>query len=116
MQDRLGDKVRLLHVIDAINEIECYLQDTDLEHFVKNSMMFNATLRQLEIIGEASNRLSEKILLNNPEIPWARIIGLRNLVIHEYFGIDDFTIWNVIKINLPDLKVKILAILEQDEF
>jgi uncharacterized protein with HEPN domain len=82
MQDRLGDKVRLLHVIDAINEIENYLQDVDLEHFVKNSMMFNATLRQLEVIGEASNRLSEKLLLNNPEIPWARIIGLRNLVIH----------------------------------
>ena len=82
MQDRLGDKVRLLHVIDAINEIENYLQDVDLEHFVKNSMMFNATLRQLEVIGEASNRLSEKLILNNPEIPWARIIGLRNLVIH----------------------------------
>jgi uncharacterized protein with HEPN domain len=60
MQDRLGDKVRLLHVIDAITEIENYLQDVDLENFVKNSMMFNATLRQLEIIGQASNRLSEK--------------------------------------------------------
>ena len=116
MQDRLGDKVRLLHIIDAINEIENYLQDTDLEDFVKNSMMFNATLRQLEIIGEASNKLSEKLLIDNPSIPWARIIGLRNLVIHEYFGIDDFTIWNVIKINLPDLKVKITAILEMDEF
>ena len=116
MQDRLGDKVRLLHVIDAINEIENYLQDVDLEHFVKNSMMFNATLRQLEVIGEASNRLSEKLLLNNPEIPWARIIGLRNLVIHEDFGIDDLTIWNVIKINLPDLKVNVAAILEKNEF
>jgi uncharacterized protein with HEPN domain len=108
MRDRLGDKVRLLHIIDAINEIENYLQDVDLDHFVKNSMMFNATLRQLEIIGEASNRLSEEILNNTPEIPWARIIGLRNLVIHEYFGIDDFTIWNIIKINLPNLKIKII--------
>ena len=54
--------------------------------------------------------------MNNPEIPWARIIGLRNLVIHEYFGIDDLTIWNVIKINLPDLKVKVAAILEKNEF
>jgi uncharacterized protein with HEPN domain len=116
MQDRLGDKVRLLHIIDAIAEIENYIQNTNLDDFVKNSMMFNATLRQLEVIGEASNRLSEKILLNNPEIPWARIIGLRNLVIHEYFGIDDFTIWNVIKINLPDLKIKISEILEKDNF
>ena len=116
MQDRLGDKVRLFHILDAINEIENYIQDVDLNHFVKNSMMFNATLRQLEIIGEASNRISEKLISDNPSIPWARIIGLRNLVIHEYFGIDDFTIWNVIKINLPDLKIKVLAILDKDVF
>ncbi len=115
MQDRLGDKVRLLHIVDAVNEIENYIDGVDLDHFVKNSMMFNASLRQLEIIGEASNRLSEKILLDNPEIPWARIIGLRNLVIHEYFGIDDFTIWNIIKINLPDLKEKIIIVLENIE-
>lgn len=113
MQDRLGNKVRLLHIIDAINEIENYIQDSDLETFVNNSMMFNATLRQLEIIGEASNRLSEDVLNENPNIPWARIIGLRNLVIHEYFGIDDLTIWNVIKINLPDLKEKVADLISE---
>ena len=75
-------------------------------------MMFNATLRQLEIIGEASNRLSLQIIENNPDIPWARIIGLRNLVIHQYFGVDDITIWNVIKINLPNLKAKVLILIE----
>lgn len=78
-------------------------------------MMFNATLRQLEIIGEASNRLSEDLLNENPTIPWARIIGLRNLVIHEYFGIDDITIWNVIKINLPDLKEKVTLLISKLE-
>lgn len=113
MQDRLGNKIRLLHIIDAINEIENYIQDSDLETFVTNSMMFNATLRQLEIIGEASNRLSEDLLNENPSIPWARIIGLRNLVIHEYFGIDDLTIWNVIKINLPDLKEKVTLLISE---
>lgn len=111
MQDRLGNKIRLLHIIDAITEIENYIQDSDLKTFVNNSMMFNATLRQLEIIGEASNRLSEEILNENCSIPWARIIGLRNLVIHEYFGIDEFTIWNVIKINLPVLKEKITVLI-----
>ena len=111
MLDRLGDKVRLQHIVEAIDEIDAYIQDTSQEDFVKNSMMFNATLRQLEIIGEASNRLSNDVVNKTPDIPWARIIGLRNLVIHEYFGVDDFTIWNVIKINLPDLKRKILAFL-----
>jgi uncharacterized protein with HEPN domain len=55
------------------------------------------------------------LLNRTPSISWARIIGLRNLVIHEYFGVDDFTIWNVIKINLPFLKEKVaLLILEID--
>lgn len=107
MHDRLGDKVRLLHIIDAIDEIENYIQDSDFETFTNNSMMFNASLRQLEIIGEASNRLSEGLMNKNTSIPWAQIIGLRNLVIHEYFGIDDVTIWNIIKLNLPELKEKI---------
>ena len=75
--------------------------------------MFNASLRKLEIIGEASNRLSEELLLKNAAILWARIIGLRNFVIHEYFGVDDFTIWNVIKTNLPNLKEKISILIEQ---
>lgn len=115
MQDSLGDKVRLLHIVDAINEIESYIQGVDFDSFVKNSMMFNASLRQLEVIGEASNRLSDKLLNDNSTIPWARIIGLRNLVIHEYFGIDDLTIWNVITINLPDLKNAVLVLLDDME-
>lgn len=111
MPDKLGDKVRLQHILDAIKEIENYTKDVALEEFVSNSMMFNATLRQLEIIGEASNRLSERLLQDNSDIPWARIIGLRNLVVHEYFGIDDMTIWSVIKINIPQLKGKISMII-----
>lgn len=67
-------------------------------------MMFNATLRQLEVIGEAANKLSNDYLLATSRIPWARIIGLRNLIIHEYFGVDDITIWNIVKINIPALK------------
>lgn len=66
--------------------------------------MFNATLRQLEIIGEAANHVSNELQKNHPEVMWPRIIGLRNLVIHEYFGIDDNSIWSILKINLPVLK------------
>lgn len=115
MHDRLGDKVRLLHIIDAIDEIANYIQDSDFETFTNNSMMFNASLRQLEIIGEASNRLSEGLMNKNTSIPWAQIIGLRNLVIHEYFGIDDVTIWNIIKLNLPELKEKIALLISEAE-
>ena len=111
MSDRLGNKVRLQHILDAINEIETYIQGVEQEEFAKNSMMFNATLRQLEIIGEASNRITEDLLQDHPEIPWRKIIGLRNLVIHEYFGIDDLTIWSILKVNIPDIKTKVSVIL-----
>jgi uncharacterized protein with HEPN domain len=107
MQNKISDNIRIKHILDAIQEIESYTDGVDLENFLNNSMMFNATLRQLEIIGEAANGLTENFLQNSQEIPWVRIIGLRNLIVHEYFGIDDITIWNVVKINLPDLKQKL---------
>ena len=62
MPDRLGDNIRLQHILDVIAEIQDYIVDVEREEFVSNSMMFNATLRQLEIIGEASNNLSEEFL------------------------------------------------------
>ena len=110
MPDKLGDKVRLQHILDAIEAIERYTKDATQQEFVDNSMMFDATLRQLEIIGEASNHLSEALLQETSDIPWARVIGLRNLVIHEYFGVDDLTIWSIIKVNIPQLKEKVSLI------
>ncbi len=112
MPDRLGDTIRLQHILDAIEQIETYTEGVDYEQFTSNQMMFDATLRQLEIIGEASNRLSDALIQSNPDVYWARIVGLRNLVIHEYFGIDDMTIWNILKLNLPEFKEKILLIIK----
>ncbi len=110
MSGRMSDTIRLQHILDAIMEIENYTNGVDMETFTSNSMMFNATLRQLEIIGEASSRLSEQFRLDNNDIPWPRIIGLRNLVIHEYFGIDDITIWNIVTNDVPVLKKQIEGI------
>jgi len=110
MNAKISDSVRILHILDAITEIESYIQGADKDSFVNNSMMFNATLHQLEIIGEAANGLSEEFIMNHPETPWARIIGLRNLIIHEYFGVDDQTIWSIVTINIPQLKQYLLEI------
>ena len=104
--------MRLQHILEAIREIQNYTDGADVESFINNSMMYNASLRQLEIIGEAANHLSIELYQDFPEVPWARIIGLRNLVIHEYFGVDNLSIWSVISYNLPDLKERISKILE----
>ena len=104
MNAKISNTVRLLHILDAIAEIEYYIQGADKDTFINNSMMFNATLHQLEIIGEAANGLSDDFVMDHPDVPWARIIGLRNLIVHEYFGVDDQTIWSIVTINLPPLK------------
>jgi uncharacterized protein with HEPN domain len=70
-------------------------------------MLFSACVRQLEIVGEAVNRLSDDLIANNPEVEWRKVAGLRNMLIHEYFGIDDNLVWSIIQKNIPDLKEKV---------
>ena len=83
------------------------------EEFKKDDRTIDAVLRNIEIIGEAANKLSEKIYRENESVPWGRMIGLRNIVIHEYFGVDLNIIWQVITVNLPETKPKIEEILKE---
>ena len=111
MRGRESDKIRLQHIIDAIIEIENYSINTDLSGFMKNSMMRFACIKQLEIIGEAGNHISTEIKSNFSKIEWSQIIGMRNVFVHEYFGVDSKLVWDIIKVDLPGLKDKIIEIL-----
>ncbi|HZL11661.1 MAG TPA: DUF86 domain-containing protein [Prolixibacteraceae bacterium] len=111
MRGNLGDKVRLQHILDAIFEIEDYLQDTNFNGFMQNSMMRFACLKQMEIIGEASNQISNETKEKFSIIEWAQIVGMRNVFVHEYFGVDSNLVWEIIKNDLPDLKEKIILII-----
>lgn len=110
MRGKLGDKARLSHILDAIVEIESYLSEADYELFLNNSMMKFACIKQLEIIGEASGHISDEMKMQFSEIEWSQIRGMRNIFVHEYFGIDTKLVWEIIKLDLPDLKSKVLAI------
>jgi len=111
MKGRLGDKIRLQHILDAINEIELYLEDISYEQFLENSEKRFATIKQIEIIGEACNALTDELKSAHPLVPWKPIKGFRNISIHEYFGVDIQLVWEIAKNNLPDLKEKMRAIL-----
>ena len=113
MRSNPGDKTRLQHIYDTILEIEKYIKDSSLDEFQSNSMMQFASAKQLEIIGEAANHLSEHFKKLYKEIQWEEIIGLRNILIHEYFGIDTKIIWDVIKVDLPEVKSRIKDMLNQ---
>jgi uncharacterized protein with HEPN domain len=91
-------------ILESIEKIENYIGGLEYEEFSKNTMVIDAVIRNLEIIGEASKYVPDDVRDNYPEIPWKRMIGLRNIVIHEYFGVDIEIVWRIITINLQEVK------------
>lgn len=115
MRGKLGDRVRLQHIFDAILEIESYLVNKEFSDFMENSMMRFACIKQMEIIGEASNHISDETKARFTSIEWAQIVGMRNVFVHEYFGIDSTLVWEIIKNDVPELKEKVKQILDSIE-
>jgi len=115
MRSKLGDRARLQHIYNAILEIESYLLNRDFSDFIGNSMIRFACIKQIEIIGEASNHISDITKQKFSSIQWVQIIGMRNVLVHEYFGVDSNLLWEIIKNDLPDLKENINQILNNIE-
>ncbi|WP_460910517.1 HepT-like ribonuclease domain-containing protein [Spirosoma areae] len=92
------------HALDAIAEIEDYIAEQTFAQFLGNSMMRFACIKQLEIIGEACNHIDVETIATYSDVEWRKIVGLRNFLIHEYFGVDAALVWDVIQNNLPQLK------------
>ncbi len=99
-----SDKICLEHILDAIRVIDEYAGDMTYEEFKKNKMAIDATIRQLAIVGEAANNLSEEFIKNNPDLPFRDAIDMRNFLIHEYFGVNIQLVWETAKNDLPELK------------
>lgn len=97
--------------MEAIGEVESYLLEKDFNEFMSNSMMRFACIKQMEIIGEASNHVSEETKLKFSEIQWAQIVGMRNVFVHEYFGVDTTIVWEIIKNDLPELKTQVSRVI-----
>ena len=95
--------MHLLSILEAIEKIEIYTKGFNQRSFLKDSKTIDAVTRNIEIIGEASKFIS-KSLRNSTDLPWKRIIGMRNVVVHEYFGVDAKIVWKIVKDQLGDLK------------
>ena len=107
MKSSISDKIRLQHILDSINDILLFVKEVDYESYIADYKLRLAIVKLIENIGEASNGISSKTVERLPEIEWGVLKGIRNVLVHEYFGIDYQIIWNSIKDNLPDLKLKI---------
>lgn len=105
MKEAEYDKVRLLHILEAINYIETFVESRIRDDLYSDPMLRFAVERQLEIIGEAANHLSENIKTDNPEIEWRKVTAFRNFIIHEYFGVDLELVWDIVINKIPPLKL-----------
>jgi uncharacterized protein with HEPN domain len=104
------DRIYPQHIRDAIDDITAYC-GSDRDGFFSDRMRQDATLRKLEVIGQAVKNLSEATKSREPEIPWKRIAGMRDKVIHDYFGVNLEIVWAVVRQELPKLRAAVTALL-----
>jgi len=108
------DRLYLVHISERITRIEEYTRDGRAAFFA-SPMQQDAVVRNFEIVGEAAKRISEGLKQRHPQIPWRRIAGLRDVLIHQYMGVDLNEVWRIVEQDLPTLKTQIAALLAQPE-
>src|SRR6266478_8759021 len=104
------DRIYVEHILEAIALIEGFVAGKTLDDFERNPMLNSAVIRQLEVIGEAAKRLSEDFKSERNHLPWRRITGMRDFLIHEYLEIDLEIVWRTAMEDIEELKLALQAI------
>jgi uncharacterized protein with HEPN domain len=106
-------ELRIRDILAAIERIMEYTRDLDYENFRSDNKTVDAVVHNFEIIGEAAAHLPEEIVAGNPEIPWQDMRDMRNVLVHEYFGINEKIIWETIQDDLPSLTPQLKNLLDK---
>ena len=106
------DRQRVLDIQEAIEQIEKYTAQ-GRSSFERDELIQTWVVHHLQIIGEACRAISPSLREQYPAVPWTKIVGMRNILVHLYFGIDEEVVWSVVEKDLPALKQNITTILQQ---
>jgi uncharacterized protein with HEPN domain len=106
--------VLLLDMLDAADAIKQYVTGVDYQTFLTNGMIRDAVIRNVQVLGEAANRLPKGFREQHPTIEWTRIIRTRHILVHDYFGLDYEIIWRIITLHLPQLRQSLDIILDNE--
>ena len=106
-------KIFLKEILESIERIEQYVKDTTESEFLDDYEKQDAIMKRLEIIGEAVKNIPKKVKAEHSEIPWKQMSGMRDVLIHEYFGVVMKRVWDTAKNDIPKLKKQILKLLEK---
>ncbi len=101
-------------ILESIEKIEKYTANITLKDFANNQMIIDAVVRNFIIIGEASTNIPPEMQNEYPKIPWKKMKAMRNIVVHEYFGVKLNTTWNTARKSLPKLKKEIIKVIKQE--
>jgi uncharacterized protein with HEPN domain len=111
MREKPRDRERLLHIIEAIDNIFEFIENKSFENYQNDKMLRFAVVKNLEIVGEAAYLLTKDFKLKNPTIEWNEMIGMRHILVHGYYQIKDEIVWATIETELLPLKERIATLL-----
>ena len=106
------DKAYLAHILDAARQIEVYVSGVDYEEFLDSRLIQDGVIRQFEIIGEATKNLSPETCSLAPAVPWKDMAGMRDKLIHQFFGVDIAAVWESVLQDIPMVKKEVEKLLQ----